>query len=413
MSAIDLEERVPIKEALEGDFAAGDSLERERERFAVLYRVGRTVLSASSADDLYDLALTVVFDCMNAERGALLLRDAAGEMSPKVLRHRDRTALTDDELSVPTSIVRETVEGQVGILTTDAVHDPRFLSRASIQRGHIRSALCAPLWDGENVLGVIYLDSRLKSYAFTREDLLLLSGIANLIAIRLKQESLNAALGEERVVRSNLERYHSPDVVEAILAGHRERGRPDIGLEERDVTILFADLKGFTTLAESVPPSVLADFLNEYYGLVTRIVFEHGGSVNEYVGDSVMAIFGAPVVQADHALRAVRAAIELQRQLQSPPVPPPAPLRGAEARIAVNTGSVVVGSVGPAHRLKYAVVGDPVNVAARLEHLGEPNTITLGEETYRRLGGEISCLDLGPTQLRGREQPIRAYRVDV
>lgn len=407
MAGLPKEERVAVEEAV------GSRLESlERERFEVLYRVGRTVLDAGSADELNDLALSLVFDCLKAERGALLLRDDSGELRPRVLRHRDHTELSEDELHIPRSIVEEAIGGPVGILTTDALHDPRFWSKTSVQDQQVRSALCAPLWDGEHVLGAIYLDSRLESYAFTRDDLLLLSSIANLVAIRLKQETLHAELSEERVVRSNLERYHSPDVADAILAGARDGGRSELGLEEREVTILFADLSAFTTLAEHVAPAVVAELLSDYYELATRIVFEHGGSVNEYVGDSVMAVFGAPIAHPDHASRAVRTAIDLQRQLRERRAGPKGPTKEIEVRVAINTGRVVVGTVGPTHRLKYAVIGDPVNVAARLEQLAEPNSISLGEETFRQLDGSLACTDLGATQLRGREQPIRIYRAD-
>jgi class 3 adenylate cyclase len=130
--------------------------------------------------------------------------------------------------------------------------------------------------------------------------------------------------------------------------------------------------------------------------------------VNEFVGDSVMAIFGAPVPQPDHAERAVRAGIELLRQLRSAVTPERPQLL---ARVAVNSGPVVAGSIGPPSRLKYAVVGDAVNVAARIERIGEPGAITLGEETFRRLGGSVACEDLGPTELRGHERRIRIYRI--
>ncbi len=394
------EERLPVTEL-------GDT---PRE-LMLLYQLGRTALSASSLEDLSEMAISLVFDCVNAERGALLLRDAeTGEFVPGALRHRERGSLDPAELSVSSSIVREVASGKVGLLTSDALHDPRFRSGASIQLHNIRSALCSPLWDGEEVLGVVYLDSRLRSYAFRRDDLVLLNAIANVIAIRLKQEDLIRQLVDERVVRSNLERYHSPEVAETILAHAKDPGRPAVGLEEREVSILFGDVKGFTRFAEGHHPSVVASFLGDYYDVATHAVFEHGGTVMEFIGDSVMAIFGAPVSHADHASRAVSAGLELLRQVRV--------TRGErferfapEVRVANNSGRVVVGSVGSPDRLKYAVIGDAVNVAARLEGIGEPGCITLGAETHRRLDEAFPCEDLGPQKLRGRDLPVRAYRI--
>lgn len=390
--------------------AVGDLVETGNERFAVLYQVGKKVMSARSLEDVNQLALSLVFDCLRAERGALLLWEPErGEFAPRVLQSRNRVALGTNEMHVPRSIINEVVSGRVGLLTSDALHDPRFEARASIRVHSIRSAICAPLWVDDQVLGVIYLDSRLQAYAFTREDLVLLNAIANLIAIRLKQEALNDELVEEKVIRSNLERYHSPDVVEAILRS-KERGRFEIGLEERDVTVLFADLCGFTRLAESVSPSTVASLLNAFYNASTKVIFRHGGTVNEYVGDSVLAIFGAPTAHEDHAQRAVDAGIELLRELPSAFSRQTEGLR-PQVRIAANTGRVVAGSVGPPDRLKYAVIGDPVNVAARLEGTAQPGSMTIGEETYRCLTRRIPCEDLGPQKLRGRQRSVRAYRI--
>lgn len=408
------EQRVSVEQlADEHTTLGGPHQARDAERFGLLYNAGKKVLSASSLEDVTNLVLPLVFDAVRAERGALLLRDpATGEMRPRLLRHRDGRPLPEGELHVPRSIVSEVVNGRLGILTFDALHDPRFEQKASVKRSHIRSALCAPLWEGENILGVIYLDSRLKSHAFTRADLVLLSAIANLIAIRLRQDALNEQLAEERVVRSTLQRYHSPDVVDAILARAKDRAEPELGLEEREISILFGDLQGWTPLAEAQDPAVVAEFLNEYYAMATQIVFAHGGSVNEYLGDAVMAVFGAPVIHEDPAQRAVQAGLEILSEMRSRSEGLIAQF-GSQARIAINTGRTMVGNVGPPNRLKYAVVGDTVNVASRLEGMGEPNTITIGEQTYRQLSEREGWEDLGPLQLRGREKPVRGYRMRV
>ena len=371
--------------------------------FGLLYKVGRKVLSASSMADLNELALSLVFECANAERGALLLGNPeSGDLVPQLQRHRDGRPLDSDELRVPTSIVRAATSQRVGIITSDALTDERFKERTSVRLGSVRSALCVPLWDEGEVLGVIYLDSRIQSYAFTREDLILLNAVANLIAIRLRQEDLNAAVTEQRMMRASLERYHSPDVVEEILVRSLTGASVDFPLEEREVSIMFADLTGFTLLAESMAPPGVADLLNEYYSFATRAVFDQGGSVNDFIGDGVLAVFGAPVAYEDHADRAVLAGIALLESLEE---------HGVLARVAINTGVVMVGNVGPPSRRKYTVVGDTVNVASRLEGLAEPGFVTLGEETERRLRTRHATEDLGLIKLRGREQPTRAFRV--
>jgi adenylate cyclase len=404
---------VPPRTGLPGDLADALGEERNARRFELLYRVGRKVLSAHSIEEVTDLALPLFFECVNAERGALLLKDrATGELEPRVLGHRDGTRLDANEMRVPTSIVAAAVTERVGVLTSDALSDQRFETKSSVRLSGIHSALCAPLRDGDEVLGVIYLDSRIQTHVFGQTDLVLASAIANLIAIRLRQDALFEQLATERVERAVLERYHSPDVAEAILRQAHDTGAPVNGLEEREVTVLFADIEGSTLLAEALPPSVLAEFLSEYYELTTRVIFAHGGSVNEFVGDSAMAIFGAPVPHADHADRAVKAGLSILTALAAGSEGLLVRF-GVRVRIAVSSGRVMVGTVGPANRLKYAVMGDAVNVAARLERLGEPNSLTIGEETLRRLSDPSGFEDLGPIKLRGRDKPVRVYRRHV
>ncbi len=388
------EQRIPIGEDVRPDDAG--------RHFSVLYQVGKQVLSARSLDELNELALTLVFDAINAERGVLLLRDEqSGEFVPHARRSRDGT------LPGPVSrgIIDEVLAGPLGILTADALHDPRFQARDSVRMSNVRSALCAPLCIDGDVLGLIYLDSRIDAYAFTRNDLGLLNAIANMIAIRSNQEALRSALTEERIVRSNLERYHPADVVDAIL---ESRHLPQIGLEDREVTVMFTDLSGFTAMAEAATPPKVAELLNEYYAVATRAIFAHGGTVNEYLGDGVLAVFGAPLPHSKHAEKAVAAAIDLLHGVMRSPTIGEKAL-DLHVRIGINSGRVVAGSVGPSQQLKYAVIGDPVNVAARLERIGELDTITVGEDTFALLPKSLQCEDLGVQQLRGRKHPVRAY----
>ncbi len=348
---------------------------------------------------------------VNCERGALLLQDPeTAEMSTRLCRHRDRGEVPADEIRVSRTMLNEVVGGRVSLVTSDAIHDPRFEAAPSVIGSSIRSALCVPLWEGEDILGAIYLDSRVQRYAFTRDDLILTSAIANLIAIRIKQEKLYGMLTDERVLRSNLERYHAPEIVDAILSEVQSGDESRVGLEEREVTLLFADVKDFTPRAERSNPTEVAAFLNQYYEVATRAIFEHGGTVNEYVGDEVMAMFGAPIACADHATRAVKAARELLRKLAVERETHSA-LALCDVRVSINTGVIAVGTIGSQRCLKYAAIGDAVNVAGRLEKFGDPNTITLGESTFRQLKDPEGCVDLGLASLRGHEKPIRVYQI--
>jgi adenylate cyclase len=215
-------------------------------------------------------------------------------------------------------------------------------------------------------------------------------------------------LGRRRL-RQAFGRYVSPEVLARVLAD-----APSLGGERRRVTMLCSDLRGFTALAEDRPAEAVAAQLSEYFDAMTRAILAHGGMVNDFVGDAIMATFGAPVADSDHAGHAVQSAVameralaELNRRWEAAGVP------ALRMGVAVHTGEVFVGNVGGPVHLKYAVVGDPVNVAARLEGLNKDlgTTILVSEETRALLGERVTVRDRGTIAVRGRTQPLRVYEV--
>jgi adenylate cyclase len=220
----------------------------------------------------------------------------------------------------------------------------------------------------------------------------------------------------ERQMRSRLERYHSPAVIEAVMS----RGQADETtvhrLQSARVTVLFADVVGFTPLAENLPPEEVAEVLEGFFTHSVEAIFAEGGTLDKFIGDCVMAFFGAPMPQVDHAARAVRAAVAIQREIKlwndarsgrgAPPL---------LSRIALNTGPVVVGDVGSNRRVDYTVLGNTVNVAARLEQAATaPGEIVIGGSTLAELAsldGEFRTQSLGDFQLKGLVQKVPVYRV--
>src|SRR5579859_442139 len=164
--------------------------------------------------------------------------------------------------------------------------------------------------------------------------------------------------------------------------------------QRKTVTVLFCDLTGSTALGESVDPEALRALLARYFERMKGIVERHGGMVEKFIGDAVMAVFGVPVAHEDDALRAVRAAAEMRQAL---------PALGVQARIGVNTGEVVAGTV------ERLATGDPVNVAARLQQVAEPSEVLIGAETFRLVHGSVDVQPLAPLALKGKREPVVAY----
>jgi adenylate cyclase len=214
----------------------------------------------------------------------------------------------------------------------------------------------------------------------------------------------------EQVRHDRLRRYFSPEV--ATMLADAPSDEPIA--ESREVTLLFADLRHFTTLAERLAGADVVAILNGYYERMVGTIFTFGGTLDKFLGDGLMVYFGAPLAQPDHAVRAVRCALAMQEALRRWNVE-----RGMRGEVelhmgvGIHTGTVIAGSVGTAERREYTVIGDAVNVAARLQELTKTieAPVLLSEATRRALPDGIDLAPCGAIQLRGRTQSLEVYRV--
>ncbi len=388
---------------------AGEKAARDSKMFFILFQVGKALSNAATLDEMLLTATRLIFEVINAERGVILLRQSpGGQAGPRLCYHRSRGIVDGKDIPISHTITSQVIGDKVSIITSDALQDPRFMQGLSIVQYNIRSALCVPLWEEKQVYGAIYLDNLAKTYAFTKEDLELLTAIANLIAIRVKQDETQARLRQEEMNRTNLMKFHSPDVVNMMMA----RGG-EVGLEvsEREVSVVFIDIEGFTKLSETRPAKEVAGLLNEFFQMATDAVFAEKGNLNKFIGDEVMAIYNAPLDLPDHAAAAVRTCIRMLKDLERFNVANPG--RSFNVRCAVNSGPAVVGNVGTPVRMEYTALGDTVNTAARLSKFPQVNRIVVGERTFELLKGGFETKDLGSLMLKGKEKPFHAYEIVV
>jgi adenylate cyclase len=210
-------------------------------------------------------------------------------------------------------------------------------------------------------------------------------------------------------LREAFGRYVSREVMSQVMSNpHSLRG------ERREVSILFSDLRGFTPLCEAMPVEAVAAHLNEYFDAMTEAIFTRQGMINDFVGDAIMAVFGAPLADPNHALHAVQSAVAMEQALTSLNRRwEAAGLPFLHMGIAIHTGEVFVGNVGGAVKLKYAVVGDPVNATARLESLNKElgTHILITEETRMALGDLVEAKDQGEFVVKGRTRPLRVFEL--
>ena len=380
--------------------------------FGIMTRLGQLLIRTDSVDEILGRVLEIAFDALPVDRGFILLRnEKTGEIVCELARNKDKVEYRPQrEVPVSRTIVEQVMNDRVALLIVDAQSDERVKMGESVRIHQIKAAMCVPLWSGEKIIGVMQVDSPYHSGTFNEQDLDLLTALANFAAVAVERLR-NAKMAEfERQARGRLERYHSPAVVETIVQA--EEGSIG-GVTKAEVTVLFADLAGFTALSERLSPEEVSSVLEGYFTHAVEAIFEEGGTLDKFIGDCVMAFFGAPVPQPDHAKRAVRAALKIlaalddwnakRAELKVPTL---------SMRIAINTGPVVVGDVGSNRRVDYTVLGNTVNVAARLEAtVADATEITIGAETNRQLAGEFVTQSLGHHQLKGLAKQIEAFRV--
>lgn len=394
-----------------GSADTADDEEYVRRMFGFLTRLARMLTVADSVDDVLSRVLDLAFEAFPVDRGFILLSDDSGELVCELVRAKDRVQFRPtEEVPVSRTMLRAVMRERVALITFDAQADQRLSGGDSIRLHQIRSAMCAPLWSGDRILGVIQVDSPFQVGAFGERDLDVLTTLANYVAVAVERIRYAKKAEIEKQARTRLERYHSPSVIEEVLRGGDEGMRR---LQSAEATVLFADLVGFTAFAENAPPESVAESIDAFLDLSVEAIFRAGGTLDKFIGDCVMAFFGAPVAQPDHAERAVRAAVEIQQGLAAWNARRAAEgLPGFRARVALNSGPVVVGDIGSARRVDYTVLGNTVNVAARLEaFVAEPDDVVLGPATHRLLKGAIPTEPLGEFQLKGLQQKIQAYRV--
>src|SRR5688572_9435972 len=363
---------------------APDVLEIEKSNriLKVLTKVAETLIAVRPVEEVLQQVMEIVFEHVPADRGFLMLNEEGSEkLIPMVIKHRNADASDSAKISISKTIADRVMKDRVSILTSDALVDPRFGAGDSIRFHGIRSAMCAPLWNKEHVIGIIHVDSPMLTNCFGLNDLDLLTALANYAAVAVERARLNSKLVAEEKKRERLGRFLSPQVTNRILATAESQGFALGVPETKDVSVLFADIVGFTSMSEKMSPAAVSLILNDYLSRMTDVIFKHEGTLDKYIGDAIMAVFGAPLDMPDHAVRSIRAALEMRERLEefnSERKEGPT----LRIRIGINSGSAVAGEIGSINKKEYTVLGDTVNIASRLESsVAQPMMVVVGENT--------------------------------
>jgi adenylate cyclase len=392
-------------------------LRRKAEILDLFYEMSRMLSSVFDINEIFSKATDLIFRVTPADRVVALLADETAD--GKVIEYdlhpvaiSSRTPQLENatgRMTVSRTITQKAVKEKVALLSQDAASDKQFSGSESIVSQGVRSTICAPLLTESSVHGVVYAD-RLDPFAtFSPDDLELITAVAAQTAIALETIKAHKRLAHEEVARANYSRFLPEYVVRQILENPDSLG---LGGVNQKITVLFADIRGFTGISEHEKPERIVHLLNLYFTEMTDIIFEHGGTLDKYIGDGLLALFGAPHTTPEDAKNALNAAVAMQRRLteiNQKLVAEGFPAIGVG--IGMHTGVATVGYIGSDKRSEYTAIGDTVNLAARLESQASAGKILISENTASETTGLYPLVPQEPVLVKNRVQPVILFEV--
>lgn len=382
-------------------------LRRDYERLRIGHELARAVGSELDLDKLLPKILDKAFELVGADRGVILLRDKAGQLSPQYVK--TRSGKSDPNIVLSKTVMAEVENNKAAVLSSDATMDARFSGAHSIIMQGIRSTMTLPLLHSGELLGIMHLDSLFTSNAFTEKDLQVCTGMASQAAISIQNARLASRIEQEAQTRAQISRLIPPSVVEQVVKGELTIEK---GGRLSEVTMLFSDIRGFTTMSDGRPAQEIVNTLNEYFEVMVDILFKYTGTLDKFVGDEIIGLFGAPIAIDDAPFKAVSCAIAMLQGLEefnrTRAAENQAPIR---IGIGINTGNVITGSIGSTRALQYTAIGDAMNVASRLVNVASSGEIIVSESTYRAVASRVEATALPPVKVKGKAEELKVYRV--
>jgi len=378
------------------------------ERLRITWELTRDIGLERDLDKLTDKILLALFKFTKADRGVILLREADGQLTPRAARRRDGS---EAPIQVSSTILNHVIKERAGVLTHDASMDFAASKGKSMILNRISSAMVVPLLheNEKEVLGVLWLDSESLAQ-FQPKDLEVITGVAGQVSMFIENTILAKKVEQEIVLRDRFSRLVAPNVAEQMMSGKLEVKKG--GMLVKELSIFNSDIRGFTQMSEGTDAEVIVEMLNDYFEPMVETLFKYEGTLDKFMGDGIMAFWGAPLAHPDDAIRCVQCALDqmdvlgrFNRDRMAQGKPPLA------VGIGIHTGPGVVGYVGSSKALSYTVIGDTANTSARLCATALAGQIVVSEATLARLGNRFEFEEIEARSLKGKEKPMRRFNV--
>ncbi|MBP0019302.1 MAG: GAF domain-containing protein [Cyanobacteria bacterium SBLK] len=374
---------------------ARETLDRYKE-INLLYSISDKLTSQLKLEEVAQLVLDEAKRLISATSGwVMLLEEEEGLRKIAAFGEEGEDCNLEREV---TNLLLDTGKGEIFNGIDRDIHH-------LINRDRLNSLIGVPLKGREKILGAIVIGSDRDKY-YTAAELKLLNALASQTATAIENAILYLKHLQEERIKSNLERYISAPVVETILANQNLAA---LQPKRRNVTVLFSDIRNFTTKCEELPPEKIVNYLNEYFTHMVDVIFNHQGTVNKFVGDMIVALFGAPSAIADAEKRAIATAINMQRRLDL--IPSRWIGENFLTGIGLSSGSVVVGNVGSPTHTDYTAIGDEVNIASRLQSLAKGGQILVSRSVYEKTYLDFRFREFGTIHVKGKRRSVEVFEV--
>ncbi len=400
---------VPLEELLLVEKKPKRKIE-EPSFLASLTALGKSLITSQNIDESFHKLGDMIFQFVHPEKIFIFYYDEK-QNDVRLKYTYSMQGQPDDIVRISKTIALKAIHEKVAILSSNTRNDSRFDSSNSVIMYGITSAISVPIWTKDCIYGLIYVDTSSVSQVFGEKDLEVMSIIANFAGFAIEGANSLEKLNHERRLRARLERYHSPAVVSRLMEFQDNNTGDLMPYRESEATVLFMDIVQFTSRAEKLTPIAVGMFLNNFFSEMTEIIFKHNGTLDKFIGDAIMAVFGVPLECDDHAERAIVAALEMMEKLGELNRQAEAENR-VQVRIGIHSGKLISGDFGSPKRLEFTVLGNTVNIASRLESaVAGCDEIAVSEQTFQATRERFAFELLGEKKLTGLSKPVKAYRV--
>jgi class 3 adenylate cyclase len=381
---------------LEKKHLAQETLDRYKE-VTLLYNLSEKMTANLQLQAVASLVLEEASKLIAGNSGAVIFfdPDTAAAM-PLVSFGREF------DLQLGQGIIGTILATGNGEIVNQVAEDSR---RIDSEQG-FHSLVCAPLKSHNRTIGVIVIASSDRLMNYTAADLKRLNAVASQAAAAIENALLHENKLREERIKSNLERYVPARLVQAIL---QSNGEISLAPVRKEITVLFSDIRNFTSQCEELEPEMVVGYLNEYFTHMVDVIFHHQGTVNKFVGDMIVALFGAPSVVEDNQACAIKAAISMQQRIQTIPIP--WIRENFRTGIGISSGKVIVGNIGSPQHMDYTAIGDEVNTASRLQSIAQGGQILVTRSVYEATHDCFQFKNFGSMNVKGKKNAIEVFEV--